>query len=601
MALAQDAAKNSSHPYGIQKRIPWTTSKITGRPEPPLPYRTEQVFPKLKFVNPVEFVSEPGTDRLFVMELTGKIFSFKNDSNAENPDLVIDLAKEISGMTRAYGMTFDPDYRNNRFCYLSYILAAEEPLGTRVSRFKMTDTDPPTIDPNSEQILIRWKSGGHNGGALQFGPDGYFYISTGDGGPAFPPDPLKSGQDVSNILSSILRIDISHSTAEKPYSIPKDNPFVDLEGARGEVWAYGLRNPWKMSFDPKTGDLWVGDVGWELWEMVYRIEKGGNYGWSLMEAHQPVHRERKRGPTPISPPTVEHSHIEARSITGGYVYHGKRLKELAGAYIYGDYVTGKVWGLRYDGSKVTWQQELVDAPIQIICFGLDQKGELYLVDYAGTIHRLVPNPSATANRNFPKTLSETGLFSSVKDHQPAPGVIPYSISAEPWADNATVERFVALPGRSQLGVFKESNAQIGFLKGMWSFPTDGVLAKTVSLEMEKGNPASSRRLETQILHFDGDMWRGYNYIWNDEQTDAVLADIKGMNRTFTIRDSAAPMGKRQQTWHFASRSECILCHTTRSGSVQGFNPLQLNSNHDYAEVTDNQLHTLEHIGSQRRR
>ncbi len=167
----------------------------------------------------------------------------------------------------------------------------QHPSGTRVVRLRVSDTDPPRCDVESETLIIDWLQGGHNGGCLKFGPDGCLYISTGDGGFAFPPDGLNAGQDVSNLLSAILRIDVDLEDEGRLYAIPRDNPFVKLDKARGEIWAYGLRNPWKMSFDRKTGDLWVGDVGWELWELVYRVRKGDNFGWSLVEGRQAVHAE----------------------------------------------------------------------------------------------------------------------------------------------------------------------------------------------------------------------------------------------------------------------------------------------------------------------
>jgi len=579
-----------------EQRTPWTTSRITGSPTPPAPYKTERVFPNLKFDRPVLLSAAPGTERLFVAELKGKIYSFENRPDVERLDLFVDMTKASSPSTRVYGLAFHPKYASNRLCYICYIIGDKLENGTLVSRFKVTGDDVPQVDLASEEVVLRWRSGGHNGGCLKFGPDGYLYISTGDGGPAFPPDPLESGQDVTNVRSSILRIDVDRQAGDLPYSIPADNPFVDAENARGEVWAYGFRNPWRMSFDPVSKALWVGDVGWELWEMIYRVERGGNYGWSLVEGRQPVHQERMRGPTPILPPTVEHSHIEARSITGGYVYRGQWLKDLVGAYIYGDYVTGKIWGVRHDGEQVTWQKELVDTPLQIICFGVDHSGELYIVGYGGTIHVLEPQQQASANDNFPQMLSETGLFSSVKDHEVAPGIIPYSINAEPWADGATAERFVALPGDSKLGVYETSNAQIGYLKGNWKYPTDAVLMKTILLEQEEGNPRSRRRLETQILHYDVDTWRGYTFAWNDEQTDATLVPTDGLDRSFKVIDPDAPGGQRVQAWRFPSRNACIICHTTRGGSIYGFKPAQLDKDHDYGGVIENQLRALEQYG-----
>jgi putative heme-binding domain-containing protein len=590
------AADNDQRRFGIDKRVPWTTSRITGSPEPPLPYRVERVFPKLHFENPVTLTNAPGTDRLFVVELNGKIYSFRNDNTVEQPDLFFDVKTANEKVDKVYGFTFHPKFAENRICYVCYTAGQNLEDGTRVSRFKVSKTDPPRVDSQSEETLITWSSGGHNGGCLKFGHDGYLYISSGDGGPAFPPDPKMSGQDVSTLLSCVLRIDVDRPDGERLYSIPSDNPFVDLKNARGEIWAYGFRNPWRMSFDSETGDLWVGDVGWELWELIYRVERGANYGWSLVEGPQPVHRERPRGPTPVVEPTVAHSHIESRSITGGMVYRGKRLKDLVGAYVYGDYVTGKMWAARHDGEKLVSLQEITDTSLAIICYGVDNANELYVVAYDGSIHRLVENTDAAANEEFPTKLSETGLFASVKDHAVAPGVVPYSIVAEPWIDGAVAERYVALPGETNLGIHDATNVQVGYIKGTWKFPTDGVLMKTISLEMERGNAKSRRRLETQILHFDVDTWRGYSYLWNDEQTDAVLAPNQATEQSFEIIDPDSRGGRRQQTWRFSSRTECILCHTTRGGSIYGFVPSQLDKDHDYGGVVDNQLRVFKHVG-----
>ena len=206
----------------------------------------------------------------------------------------------------------------------------------------MTDTDPPRIDPKSEKVIFTWLGGGHNGCDLHFGPDGFLYISTGDGTNPNPPDsstPVRIMSDLSRARSCA-----STSTGKRtasPTLMPPDNPFLKTPKARPEIWAYGFRNPWRMSFDRQTGDLWVGDVGWELWEMIYRVQKGGNYGWSVMEGPQRVRPESKRGPTPILPPALALPHTESASITGGYVYRGKSYTELAGVYICGDWVTRK--------------------------------------------------------------------------------------------------------------------------------------------------------------------------------------------------------------------------------------------------------------------
>jgi putative heme-binding domain-containing protein len=549
------------------KRVAWTTSRVTGSPDPPPPYQVERVFGQLGFQNPVDLVDAPHSDRLFVVELRGKIFSIDNRPEADDarPELFVDLPAAIDGVKMAYGLTFHPNFPKTPYCYICYVMGDGLDDGTRVSRFEVGRADPPRVVPSSETILFTFRSGGHNGGCLKFGPDGYLYISTGDAEAPFPPDGRRTGQDISDLLSSVLRIDVNRPSGERPYTVPADNPFLQLAGARPEVWAYGFRNPWKMSFDRATGDLWVGDVGWELLEMVYRVERGGNYGWAVMEGSQPVLAEVEPGPTPISPPVIEHAHTEARSITGGYVYHGARLPDLQGAYIYGDFETGKVWALRHDGQRVVWRRELVDTTLKIVSFGEDRDGEIYLLDHEGGIYRLTPNDQAESNLQFPRLLSQTGLFDSVERLAAAPGVVAYEINAEPWMDGAVAQRHLALPGTSSI----DTSA------GAWRFPPETVLAKTISLETERGRPATTKRLETQLLHFDGRDWRGYSYVWNDEQTDAALADAEGAERTLTIIDAEAPGGRRQQNWRIHGRVQCLVCHNTWAGSVLSFTPAQL--------------------------
>jgi putative heme-binding domain-containing protein len=593
---------------GIEKRILWTTSRIQGSPEPPPPYKIERAFPKLTFKNPLLLTTPPGINRFFVCEQAGRIFSFPIDPNVAKADLVIDLAKELQSWDKTkvrgtgdlYGLAFHPQFSKNRYCYVCYILEPKSggrlSDGSRISRFRVTDADPPRIDPASEKVIFTWPAGGHNGCDIHFGPDGFLYISTGDGAGPNPPDGLDAGQDLARLYSKILRIDVDREENGKPYAIPLDNPFVKTPQARPETWAYGFRNPWRMSFDRQTGDLWVGDVGWEQWEMIYRVQKGGNYGWSITEGPQHVRPESKRGPTPILPPTLAFPHTEAASITGGYVYRGKQFKDLAGVYLCGDWVTRKVWGTRFDGDKIVWHKELAVGKERIVAFGEDHDKEIYIVshDEKGAIHKLVPNDAVKDYRaDFPKKLSETGLFSSIKDHVPAAGVVPFSIHAEAWADHSSAERFVAVPGNSTVKIY-DSQPPWPNNSGEVFFPKDGVLAKTFTLEMERGNPKSRRRLETQVLHYDGYNWNGYTYAWNDEQTDATLVGAKGMDRTLTVIDSIAPGKKREQRWHYPSRAECMTCHNPWAGYTLAFNVPQLNKNHDYSGVIDNQLRTLQH-------
>ncbi len=372
-----------------------------------------------------------------------------------------------------------------------------------------------------------------------------------------------------------MRIDVDHTDSGKNYRIPADNPFVDHAGVRPEIWAYGLRNPWRISFDRVTGDLWCGDVGWELWEMLHRIERGGNYGWSIMEGPQPINTELSRGPTPILAPVVQHSHTESSSITEGLTYYGKRHPELSGTHIYADYDTGKFWGIRYVDGQVVEQQTLADSTHRVVSFGEDRQGEFYFLDHiAGTIHTLEKNPTVDRKSTFPLALSQSGLFKSLSKQIPERGVIPYAINAEPWADHASSQRWVAIP----------NSQAINSATGSWSFPVNSVLVKTLSLEMRAGDADSRRAIETQLLHFDGQDWMPYTYRWNDEQTDAHLVGAAGEERQIAIEDLNAPGGKRLQHWQFAGRAECQRCHNKYAGTVLGFTPPQLNYRSDGSQL-----------------
>ncbi len=601
-------------PFGLTQRVPMTTSRVHGRPEPPPPLKAPRVFPKIAFEGPTVIATAPGTDRIFVGERLGKIFSIPNNPDVAQADLFVDcreLANQIAEKEKVqvdfdslYGLTFDPKFAENRYCYVCYVVKRREgrrgsdPEGTRVTRLRVNDTNPPQCEMASETPIISWLSGGHNGGCLKFGPDGCLYISTGDGSTAFPPDEHNTGQDVSDLLSSILRIDVHPPDASRPYSIPADNPFVSLDKARGEVWAYGVRNPWKMSFDRQTGDLWAGDVGWELWELVYRVRKGENYGWSLVEGRQPVHAERALGPTPIVPPTIEISHEEGASVTGGFVYRGQQFPELVGTYIFGDWETRRIWGVKVEGEKLGPRYELVESTVRIVDFAEDAAGELYLLDNdAGTIHTLARNDVQATHEQFPRKLSETGLLTSVAEHRVAPGVIPFEINAAHWADHAVSERFLAVPGTESIKLHaKVQNVPGSQFSRLMDFPAETVLMKTLSLEMTHGDPASRRRIETQLLHYDGRDWRGYSYQWNDAQTDATLVDALGTTKKLSVHDSQAPGGRRTQTWSFASRMECIRCHNPWSEYTLAFNLPQINRSHNYGSASDNQIRTLRHLG-----
>ena len=556
------------------ERVPWTSSKIYGSPEQPHPYRVERAFPKITFEKPMDVAVIPGTNRLVVSTLKGELFSLANDDGCEKADFFGDVRKFHPEAADSFAFTFHPRFAENRFVFVWINLDGHGKKnredGTLIVRFRVTEENPPHIDIASGKTIYSWMSGGHNGGGLRFGPDGMLYVAAGDTADPDPPDPRATGQDIGDMFASIQRIDVDHPDAGRAYGIPKDNPFVATPGARGEVWAYGFRNPWRIAFDRKNGALWVGDVGWELWEMIDRVERGGNYGWSITEGgKQDVRPDRARGPSPILPPAFVHSHKEAASVTGGEVYYGKNLPELDGSYIYGDWQLGTFWSLR-DGKST----ELCRSNLEPIVFGVAPDGEIITADYAnGGLWRFARNPDAGEVSHFPRRLSESGLFADLKKQTPAPGVVPFKTHAERWADHAKSERWLALPGNENVTLAKKELGVMG--PGRWVFPDDSVLAKTYALEMERGNPATARKVETQIMHFDGIQWAAYSYRWNDAQTDAELVPANGADATFDVTDSTEPGGALRQPWHFFARAECLRCHNMWNNFTPGFSTAEL--------------------------
>ncbi|MFA6542838.1 MAG: PQQ-dependent sugar dehydrogenase [Limisphaerales bacterium] len=556
-------------------RANWTTSRIRGTPEPPKPFISERVFSNIKLTDVLDMVAVPGLNQWLFVENGGKIWAVPDDIGTAQAAVAIDIKAAHPRSDHAYAVAFHPRFAQNKQVFITYTDGDQLENGSHLSRFKVVQDNPLKIDPASEEILLTWLSGGHNGAAIRFGPDGFLYLSTGDAEVPNPPDPRNTGQNLDDLLSCILRLDVDRADKGKKYAVPQDNPFVSTPGARPEIWAYGLRNPWKMNFDKPTGRLWCGDVGWQQWENIFLITRGGNYGWSCMEGNYSLMPGRK-GPTPITPPVVTHAHNESASITGGYVYHGKRLPELRGAYIYGDFETGKIWALWHDGRQVTRHEEIATTSQKIVSFGQDDAGELYHVHFGkpGTVHRLVRNPNAGRSTDFPRKLSEAGLFSDVKRQLPAPGVHPFEIRAPMWADGARGERFIGLPeGAVQTRLQLNKDGQVVSSRVSW--PTNAVLAKTLSMEMQRGNAASAKKIETQVLHYDGYAWNAYAYRWNDAGTDADLVGPNGDERKLDLAGAEFPGGKHRYTHRIHSRAECLRCHNSWNGFNISVQPQQL--------------------------
>ncbi len=554
------------------ERVPWTTSRVMGAPEPPSPYVVERVLHDTRIQNATELDFVPGSNWALILDQRGKLHGLDR-SQPGPPQVIGDLLPAVGREGEAYSLEFHPGYATNHFVYAALWASGAKPQEVRIVRFELQPGNPPMLVADSAKTIVAWPSNGHNGCDLHFGPDGMLYFSAGDSASPVPPDPHETGQRLDDFLSSIMRIDVDRVAGGRLYSIPADNPFINTPGARPEIWAYGFRNPWKMSFDPRDGALWVGDVGWELWELIFRIDHGGfNGGWSIVEGPHSVHPIWPKGPTPISPPALAVSHIEATSITGGLVYRGKKLPELRDAYIYGDWAMSRLWALWWKDGKMEKVQELAVTPHQIVGFAEDHDGELYYLDYRdGRVYELRPNPQRGDGREFPRKLSETGLFTSVKEHQLAPGVEAFNIAVPMWNDHATAVRAAAFPGTSRAR----------WKNDYFETPTNAVLLRTVSMEMTAGQPKTARRIETQLLHFDGLAQRAYTYRWNETQTDAELVDKDGAEEVLNIIDARAPGGRREQRWRFHSRAECIRCHMVRvaelHGNLNAFEPHQLSS------------------------
>lgn len=588
------AQQSSVAAVGLQERVPWTQSRVRGFPDPPLPFALERVYKDLEMPNLLALNRIPNSPYLLAVN---------HESEWGGPSRVVQFEQLGDGSEAKeflirpeiiYGLAFSPGFEKDRFVYVgcngrSDVLDA---VATRVLRFQVTGDGPYVCDPESVNVVIEWPSNGHNGGDIVFGNDGMLYVSAGDG--TSDSDQNRTGQDLTKLPGSLLRIDV-RSTSEG-YTIPPDNPFVQYrspqngEAARGEIWAYGLRNPWRISFDSLSGQLWVGNNGQDLWESVYLIEKAANYGWSVRESNHDFHTGQDTGPSPISPATVEHHHQEARSLTGGHVYRGTEYPELVGFYIYGDFSSGNIWAVKHDGQQLQTTLQLARSQAQITGFGLDHDGELLIADHQGNIFQLRRQNKAWRD-DFPKKLSETGLFDDVTQEIPTAGVMSYSVNTALWSDGASKSRWFAIPNHETL-TYNPSLA--------WEFPDESVLVK--SFAFPDRTTGESRTFETRLLTKQDGQWYGYSYRWNSEQTDAHLIPSKGMDETLDWVATEETHGDLTGgiRWHYPSRTECMVCHSRAAGFVLGFSTAQLDRFHDYESSTgssaSSQLATIHHLG-----
>lgn len=353
-------------------------------------FTLQDAFQGITFTRPLDLQNTgDGSGRLFVVEQGGRISVIDTASFETGAELFLDISDRVDDSGNEMGLlglAFHPDFKNNESFFVNYTNGNN----TVISRFTLSSGNPDTADPASEEILMTFQQPyqNHNGGQLAFGPDdGYLYIATGDGGSGG--DPHGNGQNLGTLLGKILRIDVDNQDPGLNYAIPPDNPFTgNNEGYREEIYAYGLRNPWRFSFDPLTGDLWAADVGQDTMEEIDIVEKGGNYGWNIMEGSLCYNPRTGCDSAGLELPVYEYEHSLGESVTGGYIYLGENLSLLYGAYIYADFISGTIWGLWYEEGKEPANFVLSETGLNISSFGKDEDFELYLTAFDGKIYRL---------------------------------------------------------------------------------------------------------------------------------------------------------------------------------------------------------------------
>ena len=355
-----------------------------------------------------------GTNRVVVAMQQGQIHIIPNNSKAEKSKIFLDISSKVRYIDKEneeglLGLAFHPDYKKNGE-FFAYYTVKHTPHVCVISRFKVSKDNPDQADPAYEEVLLQiqhpfWN---HKGGTLAFGPDGYLYCAIGDGGDGN--DPYNNGQNLGTLLGKIIRIDVNKKDTGMKYSIPKDNPFVGQKAAP-EIFAYGLRNVWRMAFDKTTGNLWAADVGQNLWEEINIVKKGGNYGWAIREGAHPFGNYESKSAQTLIDPIYEYDHRVGKSITGGFVYRGKKIPELQGHYLYADYISGKVYALNYDNktSKVLGNYSIPSPMFPIITFGEDEEGEAYFAVVTGNgkgIYKLLPGTTSTSANKAAAETSE---------------------------------------------------------------------------------------------------------------------------------------------------------------------------------------------------
>ncbi len=625
-------------------RLPMPHAAMPSSP-PPQQISLADAFPGRTFAAPLGMATPPGeTNRLFIFEKGGDIEVIPNLAAPSN-SIFLNLDALVNGRTGApaevfqtsseqglLGLAFHPNYAANRRFFVVYSLTVGGNRVQRLSEFTTSPSNPNLALTNSERVFLQQPNDAenHNGGDLHFGPDGYLYMSWGDEGNAN--DTLDNSQTITkDFWSSITRIDVDlepqdytandggpgddanlrpnlsqapdvhpaivlDGSANPRYEVPADNPWVGATNflgspvtatnVRTELYAVGLRNPWRMSFDPATGALWCADVGQNAREEVNRIVRGGNYEWAFREGFLTGPKwnspSRPTNWTGSHPPVWDYTRgsgtLQGFSVTGGVVYRGNRIPSLAGKYIFADYVSGHVWSL--DDSVSPVAVERIAGEGGIAAFGRDpSNGDVLLADLdSGVIRRLT---AQAVSGGFPATLGATGLFADPTALVPNPGLVAYDVNLPFWSDHAKKRRWFGVPTTSPLMAFSR--------EGNWTYPDGTIWVKHFDLETTRGNPATARRLETRVLVRNAAGAYGVSYRWNTNGTVATLADAAGEEFDLNITDSGAPSVQR---WRIPSQAECMTCHSPQAGHALSFRTRQLNRPGEIAGVPENFIRRL---------
>jgi uncharacterized repeat protein (TIGR03806 family) len=566
-ALAPSARAQTS--CGSEVRVPFAGHHFPVDSAPIL----VPAFPLLSFSAPVAVVEVPGAvERFAVVQQGGQVLVFANDDFASSGDVLVDLTAAdpsyapvvANGDEGLLGLAFDPDFANNGIFYVDYSVAASACGGTRdclrVARFRASDGDVLVAEiASAETILdIPQPASGDKAGQLAFGPDGMLWIASGDGGGSG--DPQNNAQRTDTLLGKLLRIDVHSGGA---YAIPPDNPFAGVAGQRGEIFAYGLRDPRRFAFDRLTGDLFIGDVGMSRQEEIdlvpFGATGGQNFGWNLCEGTRDASGLGCGAPGLTAPVLVyPHGAAGGSDVAGGVLYRGADLQELYGRYVYGDESTGRIWSFDPVGAAPPLQIATLTG---VTAFAEDRDGGLLVLSKSeGKLHRFVAAGS-DRDPSVPQLLSDTGLFTETDAAAltPAPGVYEYQVNAESWSSFASTRRWLALPG----------TAQIGFSPaGAWNLPVGTALVQQFDFPGDTG----TIHTETRVLVRQNTGWRGYTYWWPPDQSHAELI-TSSLTYTYEVDFGAGP---QELDWYYPLPSQCSDCHTSAAGNALGLRTRQVN-------------------------